>query len=172
VRVWVDADSCPRVIRDIVVRASQRTHTRATFVANRQVPGIDSESSDFARVPPGDDSADQFILSTAGRGDLVVTRDIPLASKLVDLGICVLNDRGDVYTVENVKERLSVRDFMAELREIGVAEKRGRRFGARETLEFANAFDRELTRLRRAEGEEATAKNGDPTPKDIDESDI
>ncbi len=148
-RVLVDADSCPRRVRDIIIRASRRTGVGAVFVANRIVPGIDPSSKDFVRVPPGEGSADRYILDHSRAGDLVVTRDIPLASDLVERGVCVLNDRGLVYSHENVRERLSLRNFMYQLRHNGVTPPPGSSFGAREGNNFANSFDRELSRLRR-----------------------
>lgn len=151
-RVLVDADSCPRRVREIIVRASRRTGVSAVFVANREVPGIDPASKDFVRVPRGEGSADRYILEQGRSGDIVVTRDIPLASDLVERGICVLNDRGVVYSRENVRERLSLRNFMYHLRHSGVTPPPGTSFGAREGNSFANSFDRELSRLLREAG--------------------
>ena len=96
--------------------------------------------------------ADSLILEEAGMQDLVITRDIPLAAELVGNGIRVINDRGTVYTEENVRERLSWRDFMADLRDKGMFIPENDRFSERDLREFANAFDRELTRLSRMTG--------------------
>jgi hypothetical protein len=101
---------------------------------------------DFVQVSSGEGSADQYILAHVEPADIAITRDIPLAAELVERGVIVLNDRGNVYTGENVRERLSIRDFMAELRGGGVYESSGRTYSSREVRAFANAFDRELTR--------------------------
>ncbi len=104
-------------------------------------------------VESGPDAADDEIVSQAKAGDLVVTRDIPLAARLVEGGIDVINDRGTHYTEENIRPRLSERDFMAELRAMGLESAKDRSFSAREIQAFSATFDRELTRLlRSAEG--------------------
>lgn len=149
--IWVDADSCPRPVREIVQRAALRTGVEAVFVANRAVPGAEGEGVTFVRVGRSAGAADEYIVENSEAEDLIVTRDVPLARRLVDRGATVLNDRGDVFSEENVGERLSVRDFMYELRSRGLVLPSGRSFGRRETQAFANAFDRELTRLLRSE---------------------
>ncbi len=140
--IWVDADSCPRRVREIVIRAAARTGTRAVFVANRRIPTGTMRGYRMRVVA----DADREILERAGDGDLVVTRDIPLAAQLVRRGITVLNDRGTVYTSENVGERLSWRDFMAELRDRGTYVAEQDRLSDSDIREFANALDRELRR--------------------------
>ncbi len=149
--VWVDADSCPRQVRDIVVRAAKRTGARAVFVANTQVPGLDKKFAEFILCPAGADAADDRIVEEARHGDLAVTRDIPLAARLVEAHVPVINDRGIVYTAENVRERLSVRNFMMELNMSGLSPERVHSYGAKEVKAFADGFDRELNRLLRAE---------------------
>lgn len=147
-KIWVDADSCPRPVREIIVRAAERTGVEALFVANRPVPGIE-EGAGLVVVGKDEGAADDYIFDHSTVGDLVVTRDIPLAKRLVDRGTTVVNDRGDLFTAENVGERLSVRNFMYQLRSSGLLIPTERSFGAKETQAFANAFDRELTRLLR-----------------------
>lgn len=144
--IWVDADSCPRPVREIVQRAAERTGVRALFVANRSIPGV-PEGEQLVIVGSGDDAADDYIYDHSDNEDLVITRDIPLAKRLVDRGTSVINDRGDIFTRENVGERLSVRNFMYLLRNTGLLTPTERSFGAKEAQSFANAFDRELTRL-------------------------
>jgi len=146
VRVWVDADSCPRPVREIVARAAVRRRIETLFVANRPLPDAGGPSISFVEVGKGEGEADDYIIAQAAAVDLVVTRDIPLAAALVDRGLRVLNDRGELYTAENVGERLSVRDFMYELRSSGLSPERTGRFGGREAKAFADAFDRELAR--------------------------
>jgi len=148
-RIWVDADSCPRSVREVIQRASSRTGVEAVFVANRDVPGIDWPQTKFVKVDGSEGAADDHIFDHSTPHDLVVTRDIPLARRLVERGNTVLNDRGDVFTSENVRERLSLRNFMYHLRSSGLTSPGERSFGAKEVQSFANSFDRELTRLQR-----------------------
>ncbi len=145
-KIWVDADSCPRAVREIIARAAVRRKIETIFVANRPLPDAGGPSIVFVEVGKGEGEADAYIISNAVSVDLVVTRDIPLASSLVEHGLRVLNDRGELYTAENVRERLSVRDFMYELRSSGLSPERTGRFGGREAKAFADAFDRELAR--------------------------
>lgn len=149
--VWVDADSCPRQVRDIVIRASKRMRFRAVFVANKKIPGIEGSGAEFILCAAGADVADDRIVEQAKRGDLAVTRDIPLAARLVEAGVPVINDRGIIYTAENVRERLSVRNFMMELNMNGLNPDRMYGYGPKEVKAFADGFDRELSRLRRLE---------------------
>ena len=139
--IWVDADSCPKRVRDIIVRASNRRGIPARFVSRQDV-GVRSTGPVEALVTAED--ADEVIVSRAAAGDLAVTRDIPLAARLVEQDVRVLNTRGDVFDRSNVRERLSERDFMYELRSAAAFDEPGRRYGKHEVEAFANAFDREL----------------------------
>lgn len=141
--IWVDADSCPKSVREIICRASRRTGTAAFFVANRTIPLPRGNDIELVLHP----DADSHILSRMAAGDMVVTRDIPLAARIVERGVCVMNDRGTLYTAENVGERLSIRDYMKELRDSGAVLSQKDRFGKDERAAFAATFDRELTRL-------------------------
>lgn len=156
--VWADADSLPSSVRDLIARRASRAAAlaaetgsppalRAVFVANRPLaapPGAETLVVENA----GTDGVDDRIFSMAKRGDLVVTRDIPLAARLLDSGVSVINDRGDEWTRDTVRERLSRRDFMAGLRAAGLAEmSRVRSFGERERKAFADALDRALSKL-------------------------
>ncbi|HUX22480.1 MAG TPA: DUF188 domain-containing protein [Spirochaetia bacterium] len=148
-RIWVDADSCPRPVREIIQRAAGRTGVDAIFVANRDIPGV--VPADLVVVGREEGAADAHILEHSGLRDLVVTRDIPLAKELVDRGRTVLNDRGEIFSPENVGERLSIRNFMYHLRKSGLLHSTERTYGQREQQAFANSFDKELTRLLRAD---------------------
>lgn len=117
---------------------------QAVFVANRPIHTPPTVA--FVEVADGPEAADRYLVEHARAGDMAVTRDIPLAAELVDSGLIVLNDRGEVYSEENVAERLSIRNFMKELRAKGVYELSGRGYSNREVHAFAAAFDRELTR--------------------------
>lgn len=145
-RIWVDADSCPVRVREVICRAADRTATTATFVANRRIPVPKSSNIEMVVVGTEEGSADRYIAGHARRGDMAITRDIPHAADLVERGVLVLNDRGTVYSEENVRERLSVRDFMYDLRTQGVDVPEGGPLGKRDIALFAQAFDRELTR--------------------------
>jgi uncharacterized protein YaiI (UPF0178 family) len=151
VKILVDADSCPRLAREAVLRAAERTGVPALFAANRPIPGITGKAAVMELCPPGAGSADDRIAALARPGDLALTRDIPLAGRLVAAGVTVLDDRGRVYTPENIRERLSLRDFMVGLAERGLAPERSANYGKRELKAFAGSFDRLLTRLMREE---------------------
>lgn len=154
--IWADADSLPAPVRDLIVRrtrnrsdpAEKSGESRAVFVANRPLPvppGADLIVVDDA----GADAVDERILALAVPGDLAVTRDIPFAARLVGAGVTVINDRGDTWTEDNIRERLAQRDFMADLRAAGLADmRRSRMYGPRELRAFADALDRALQRLR------------------------
>jgi uncharacterized protein YaiI (UPF0178 family) len=151
-KILVDADSCPRLAREVVLRAAVRTGVRAIFAANRPIPGITGDRVVMEICPPGEGAADDRLIQLARPGDLALTRDIPLASRLVDASILVLDDRGQVYTKENIRERLSLRDFMVEIAENGLGNKRIASYSRRELKVFADSFDRILSRLIREAG--------------------
>ncbi|MDR1240093.1 MAG: DUF188 domain-containing protein [Treponema sp.] len=144
--IFVDADSCPRPARELVLRAAARTGVRAVFAANRPIPGIGGNAA-MELCPPGEGSADNRIVELARPGDMVITRDIPLARRLVEASVLVMDDRGQVYTAENIRERLSIRDFMVNLAESGLGMARTANYGRRELKTMADSLDRNLTRL-------------------------
>jgi uncharacterized protein YaiI (UPF0178 family) len=146
-KILVDADSCPRPTREAVLRASLRTGLKVIFAANRLIPGISGNTAVMELCPPGEGSADNRIVELAHPGDLALTRDIPLAARLVEASVMVIDDRGEVYTRENIRERLSIRDFMVGLAENGLAAARPAVYGRRELKAFADSFDRLLARL-------------------------
>jgi uncharacterized protein len=141
-RIIVDADSMPVRIREIVCRSAGRRLVAVLFVANRAIPGLRGPGVTSEVVP----DADEAIVAVATEADLVVTRDIPLAERMAHRGITVLNDRGDVFTHENVAERRSIRDAAQQIRDMGMERMGARRHGPREVQRFANALDRELTK--------------------------
>lgn len=140
--VWVDGDSCPRPVRDILFRASKRQNLQLIFVANRPIPLKKSDLISLVQTSLEEGSADNYIIEHCRKGDLIITRDIPLASELVALNRMVLNDRGTIYTKENVRERLAQRDFNKMLRDAGLDDDRSSNFGQKEIRAFSNAFDR------------------------------
>ena len=119
-QIWVDADACPGVIRDILFRAAERAQVPATLVANQWIRTPPSKLIRSIQVPHGLDVADSAIVERVQPGDLVVTQDIPLAALALEKGATALNPRGDLYTRETIAERLSMRNFMDELRGAGV----------------------------------------------------
>jgi uncharacterized protein YaiI (UPF0178 family) len=159
-KILVDADSCPKQARELILRSSLRTGIKAFFVANRPIPGIRGDTLVMELCPPGEGSADNRIVELAEPGDLALTRDIPLAARLVDASVLVMDDRGKVYTRENIRERLSLRDFMVGLAENGLGADRSATYGRRELKAFADGLDRILGRLLREEN----LKKGSPAP--------
>jgi uncharacterized protein YaiI (UPF0178 family) len=150
-KILVDADSCPRPVRELILRSSARTGVRTIFAANRPIPGINGTAAVMELCPPGEGAADNRIAELAERGDLVITRDIPLAARLVEASVTVLDDRGRSYTGENIRERLSLRNFTVGLAENGQDIERTGSYGKRELKRFADGLDRTLNRLLREE---------------------
>jgi uncharacterized protein YaiI (UPF0178 family) len=148
-KILVDADSCPAVARELVLRAAVRTSTQAIFAANRTIPGIVGEYAEMLLCPAEEGAADDRLTTLAQPGDLAVTRDIPLASRLLERGAAVLDDRGRVYTAENIREKLSLRNFTVGLAENGCPFERGAVYGKRELKAFAGSFDKLLRKLKR-----------------------
>ena len=146
--IWVDADACPAVIKDILYRAAQRLGIPLTLVANQPLQTPPSPLIRSLRVRPGFDVADQHIAAHLQPGDLVITADIPLAAEVIAKGGDAINPRGERYTPENIRERLAVRNFMEELRGAGVATGGPPPLGLAERQAFANALDRLLTQRR------------------------
>lgn len=147
--IWVDADACPAAIKEILYRAAERIGVPLTLVANQPLPTPPSKLIRSVRVQRGFDVADQYIAEQAQAGDLVITADIPLAAEVIDKGAQALNPRGEHYTTENIKERLAMRDLMAELRDAGEVTGGPPPLGVADRQAFANALDRLLTqRLR------------------------
>lgn len=146
-KLWVDADSCPARIREILVRASERERIPCTFVANRKIPIGRAHYSRLIVVERGPESADERILAEVTNTDLVITRDTLLAMHLLELGCEVINPRGDLFTRDEIRERVSIRNTMKSMREAGLAHDGDRTFGKKEVYAFANTLD---TIIRRA----------------------
>jgi uncharacterized protein YaiI (UPF0178 family) len=151
-RIWVDADACPGPVRDILLRAVQRLKVPAVFVANKRLSLPRSEYVSTVQVGAGLDVADTHIAAEAEEGDLAVTQDIPLAALLVAKGVVVMDPRGELFSEENIAERLSLRNFMQELRDSGVMTGGPGGFAAQDKQRFAATLDRELTRLLKTRG--------------------
>lgn len=148
-QIWVDADACPSVIKELLFRAAKRTQTQVTLVANQQVPTPGSKFVEMLLVPSGMNVADRRILELVEPGDLVITADIPLAAEVVAQGAQALNPRGELYTDENVGERLAVRNLLDDLRGGGQITGGPANFGSKDRQAFANQLDRWLTAAKR-----------------------
>lgn len=147
-QIWVDADACPGVIREILFRAAERARIQVTLVANQWLRTPGSRYVRAIQVPSGLDVADNEIVQRVAAGDLVVTQDIPLAALVLEKHAVALNPRGDLYTADNIAQRLSMRNFMDELRGAGVQTGGPPVFHARDRQAFANQLDRWLARSR------------------------
>ena len=150
--IWVDADACPKVIKDILFRAAERDGIFLTLVANQAMATPRLKNIRSVRVAAGFDVADNEIVKRLTAGDLVITADIPLASSVVAKGGFALNPRGELYTEDNIQDTRSVRDFMDSLRATGVETGGPPVFSPRDRQNFANQLDRFLSsHSRRAE---------------------
>ena len=149
-KIWVDADACPGVIKDILFRAANRTGTLTTLVANQPLNVPASAFIRTIRVASGFDVADNEIVKRAEAGDLVITADIPLAAEIIEKGGHALNPRGELYTTENIRAKLNMRDFLDTMRASGVNTGGPAAIGQRDRQAFANSLDRFLARHREA----------------------
>ena len=143
-QIWVDADACPGAIKDILFRAAERAQVQVTLVANQWLRTPPSRFIRALQVQGGYDVADSAIVERLQPGDLVVTQDIPLAARVIEKGGFAVNPRGERYTPDNIAERLSMRNFMEELRGAGVQTGGPSSFHARDRQAFASQLDRWL----------------------------
>ncbi|HSH30871.1 MAG TPA: YaiI/YqxD family protein [Thiohalobacter sp.] len=144
--IWVDADACPAVIKDILFRAAMRTGRRLTLVANQALRVPKSPCIHTLQVGTGFDVADDAIVERVQPGDLVITADIPLADAVISKGGRALNPRGELYTEDNIKAALNMRDFMDSLRASGIQTGGAAALNQRDRQQFANQLDRLLAR--------------------------
>ena len=146
-KIWVDADACPVVIKEILYRAADRTGVQLTLVANQPLYTPSSANIKTVQVPHGFDVADDEIVKRLSAGDLVITSDIPLAAEVIAKGGHALSPRGELHTTENIGARLNMRDFLDTMRSSGVEMGGGpAAFSQRDKQEFANNLDRFLTK--------------------------
>lgn len=143
-KIWVDADACPVVIKEILFKASERTGIRVTLVANQPLAIPALSSIDFIQVASGFDVADDEIVRRVVPEDLVITADIPLAAEVIDKGAYALNPRGELYTSDNIRARLNMRDFMETLRASGVQTGGPPPLSQSDRQAFANQLDKLL----------------------------
>lgn len=147
--IWVDADACPNVIKAILFRAAERTQVPITLVANKVLRTPPSRYIKMVQVSAGFDEADNYIAQQVNDGDLVITADIPLASEVINKGGHALNPRGEFYTKDNIRQALTMRNFMEELRSSGVETGGPASLSHADRQAFANELDRLLTRFRK-----------------------
>jgi uncharacterized protein YaiI (UPF0178 family) len=143
-KIYVDADACPVVVKEILCKAAERTQTPTLFVANRYTKLPGSQYLQSIVVEKGFDIADHRIVEECQQGDLVITSDIPLADEVVSKKAIALNPRGELYTKENIKQRLNMRDFMDTMRASGVETSKTAAYSQKDKQEFANQLDRIL----------------------------
>jgi uncharacterized protein YaiI (UPF0178 family) len=143
--IWVDADACPAVIKDILFRAAERVQVALTLVANRPLHTPPSRFIRSMQVAAGFDLADDRIAERVQPGDLVITADIPLAARVIERGAHALSPRGELYTTDTIRERLTLRDFMSQLRDSGVQTGGPAALSQSDRQAFANHLDRLLT---------------------------
>ena len=149
-KIWVDADACPGVIRDIVYKAAERTSVVATLVANQYLQTPPSKWIKFIQVASGYDAADNEIVRRLEAGDLVITSDIPLAAEAIEKAAVVLSPRGELYTAENIRQRLTMRDFMESLRASGIDSGGPAAMNHADRKSFADHLDRILQKFRQS----------------------
>ncbi|MFS2222393.1 YaiI/YqxD family protein [Pantoea sp. B65] len=142
--IWVDADACPKVIKEVLYRAADRAQVEITFVANQPLNVPPSRFLRTLQVPAGFDVADNEIVRRAAKGDLVVTADIPLAAEVMEKGAIALNPRGERYSNATIRERLTMRDFMDTMRSSGIQTGGPSTLNQRDRQQFANELDKWL----------------------------
>jgi len=145
-KIWVDADACPVVVKDILYRAAERTKIPVTLVANQSLDIPASHHINFLQVSQGFDVADNEIVKRMQAGDLVITSDIPLAADVIEKGGLALSPRGELYTANNIRARLNMRDFMETLRSSGINTGGPPALNQSDRKAFANHLDKILTR--------------------------
>ena len=148
-RIWIDADACPRDVKDVIFRAAQHRQVPVTLVANKAMFSPRSPLISMVVVPGGPDAADDRIASEALSGDIVITADIPLAARLVPRAVIVIGTRGEIYDEDTIGERLSVRDFLTEVRDLGGVTGGPAAFSPRDKQRFASTLDQALQRSHR-----------------------
>ncbi|MBU0538406.1 MAG: YaiI/YqxD family protein [Gammaproteobacteria bacterium] len=144
--IWVDADACPVVVRDILFKAAERTKVTLTLIANQMVRVPPSRYILAVQVSSGFDVADNEIVRRANAGDLVITSDIPLAAEVIEKGALALSPRGELFTADNIRGRLMMRDFMDTMRSSGVHSGGAAAYSSADKQMFANQLDRYLAK--------------------------
>lgn len=158
-KIWIDADAAPREVKEIVFRAARRLKLETILVANQTIPTPPNMPTvSTVTVHHGANIADQYIADHAGRGDIVITADIPLASTLVEQGVSVIDPRGEEYHADNIASRISIRNFMDDMRGAGSVVGGSRPYNELDKKAFASTFDRLVTKLLKAATSERNEK--------------
>ncbi len=144
--IWIDADSCPTLVRNHCVKIANQNNIPVYFVANKEIP-CENKNYKMIITSQEKDSADNYILDNCQKDDLVITRDIVFADRLVQKDICTINDRGTVFTKENIKEKLSERDFDFNLAQIGLVKHYNEGYDKKKFSLFANCFDKTIHQI-------------------------
>ena len=147
-QIWVDADACPNVVKEILYRAAERLECSLILVANQPLTTPRSQFIKAIRVEAGFDVADNYIVQQVKHGDLVITGDIPLAAEVLEKGAEALNPRGEFYDRDSIKQKVTMRDFMDEMRGSGVMTSGPPPLSQTDRREFANALDRYLNKMK------------------------
>jgi uncharacterized protein YaiI (UPF0178 family) len=146
VKIWIDADACPKVIKEIAFKTSARLKIPVSLVANSYMNIPQHPLITFVKVDSGDDVADMYIVENLQAEDIVITADIPLAYEVVKKDAIAINPRGEPYTEENIGERLSMRDLMKDLRDSGMETGGPSAFSDKDRINFSNSLNRILTK--------------------------
>jgi len=144
--IWVDADACPVTIKEMLLRAAKRTSVNVTFVANQAISLPPYPNVRAVQVSSGFDVADNWIVEQVSNGDLVITQDIPLADEIITKGAIAIGPRGEIHTKENIKARLTMRNFMETMRSSGVHSGGPAPLNQQDKQAFANQLDRWLVK--------------------------
>ncbi len=147
INIWIDADSCPTLVRNHVVKIGNRLDCTVYFVANKEIPCSQEGAYKMIVCKEEKDSADNYIFDNAGENDLVITRDIVFDQRLIEKNICTINDRGRIFDKDNIKELLSTRDFDLQLANIGLVKHFNEGYDKKKFAAFANSFDKVIHNL-------------------------
>ena len=145
-RIWIDADACPKVIKDAVYKFCVRFKVPVTLVANAYMNIPLDPLINFIKVGSGSDVADMYIVDNLDPNDIIITADIPLASEVINKGALAINPRGELYDEDNISERLSMRDFMKDLRDGGLVTGGPDTFGQKDKINFTNSLNKLLAK--------------------------
>ncbi len=146
-KIWIDADACPKMVKELIYKASLKSQIPVCLVANSYLTIPKAANISFIQVDQGADVADFYIVEHSKKEDLIITADIPLADLIVKKGAIAINPRGEIYTEENISERLSMRNFMQELRDSGVDTGGPAPLGPKDKERFANSLNKILTKM-------------------------
>ena len=145
--IWIDADACPRAIKEIIFKTSKRLKLKVTLVANQGMYSPSTDLINVITVPHGADVADDKIVSLVNKNDLVITGDIPLAARVVEKGALAIGTRGELFDANSVQGRLATRNLMEQFRSSGMETSGPKPINSKETQAFANQLDRIVTRI-------------------------